>query len=93
MLKNRVELGMNLFIGYAQDVVATGDEDGVSFSVGLALLIVYWAVHFDDEASGGAVEINDEAENDVLATKVQVIHAMLAKIFPEDGLLRCHALA
>jgi len=45
---------------------------------------VYWAVHFDDEASGGAVEINDEAENDVLATKVQVIHAMLAKMFPED---------
>lgn len=91
-LKNFVEVGVDLFIGYAQNAVATGDENGVTLGVGLALLIMNWAVHFDDEASGGAVEINDEAENDMLASKVQVTYAMLAKMLPEDNLFRCHAL-
>jgi hypothetical protein len=73
---------VNLIVGDAQDAIPSGDENRVSLGVCLSLLVVDCAVHFDNEASGVAVEVYDEAAEYVLASDVQVVEAMMSQTIP-----------
>jgi len=51
---------------------------------------MYRAVHFHYQAGGMAIEVHDEAVNDLLAAEVQALEAICAQGCPEPSLGRRH---
>lgn len=81
-IKHCVQVGVNLTLGNTQDAITTCDENCVSLGVDLLLIVVDRAVHFDNEASGVAVEVYNEAAENVLTSDVQGAETMMPQVIP-----------
>ena len=68
--RERAHVACDLVVGEAQDQHAKGAEREVPGLVVLLLAEVHVAVHLDRELQRGAVEVDDVARDDVLATEL-----------------------
>jgi len=85
-----IEALSNVIIGKAKHAQAAQRERRVSFCILLALLLVDRAVYFDHQRSSVAVEVDDEAINDLLPAEMKVEKASSAHLLPEDPLSSGH---
>ncbi len=69
-----------------------GCKDAIPHGVLFVLCIMNAAVNLDDEMGFGTQEVNDEAINDFLATKMESREAMCAQMLPKDGFRRRHRM-
>ncbi len=78
-----MRIGENILIAEAHDAHTQLEEDAVSRSVVVAACVVDTAVHFDGEFEPWAVEVDDEAANDVLSAESPPRHAAAPQHLPE----------
>jgi hypothetical protein len=79
-----------MVIAKTQYFYPTRRNYGITFPVILNIRFVNWAIHFDHQPGSMAIEIYDEAVNDLLAAKVKAVQPIRSQISPEDFLLHCH---
>jgi len=72
----------DVIIGHAQDGQTATFQRLVSLFIALTLRSMYWPVDFDHDASRVAVEINDEAIDDLLPAEVQASELVGAQPLP-----------
>ncbi len=88
-----LEVVKDAVVRKAEDVQAASGEDAVALGVVVGLSNVNAAVKFDNEPCGVAIEIRDEAVDDLLAAKVEAAKATGAKMVPEPRFGGRHRLA
>lgn len=66
-------------------------EEKVAPAIVVGLALVDRTVDFDDEAGSVAVNVNDEAADDLLTTEVEFLQAVAAEGLSEESLRRGHA--
>jgi hypothetical protein len=59
----------HLVVGHAEDTQASPGEHAITFRIVLDLLLVNGTVDFDDQTERMAVEVDDEAVDDLLTPK------------------------
>lgn len=62
----------------------------VTLGVVVYLLFVNPAIHFDNKRSRVAVEVHDEAVNDLLAAKLKPVQSVVPQVLPERSFFRSH---
>lgn len=73
-----------------QHAEATRGKDPVTLGIVYDLRIMHTAVHFDDQPDGVAIEIDDEAIDDLLATEMESMQPARTDVIPQSRLGRCH---
>ena len=73
-------------VGETQDGKATPNENGVALMVGLVLILVNWPVDLDHQRERVAIEIDDEAVDDLLPTKLPPTEPIRAQFLPQSTL-------
>jgi len=78
---------VDVVVGDAQDADRELPQGIGACSVALALgrVIVDTAVELEDEALGGAVEVDDEAGDDLLAPELEAVEGAVAEDLPGSG--------
>ena len=77
-LQYSVQVVQHLFISTTKDLDLKSFQNFVALSVILFLLIMHRTIHFHYQASFVAVEVHDEATDNLLPAKVQAIQLMAA---------------
>lgn len=72
----------DLVIGHAQHATAPSGENTVAFFVMALLVLVDRAIDFYDQAGCVAIEVDDEAIDDLLAAEMESVESMSAQPFP-----------
>ncbi len=71
-------------VAYTEDEQAEVRERKVAGGIVLDLIVVNAAIDFYDHAGRVAVEVRDEAVNELLAAEVQTAESIPAQAFPEE---------
>ena len=77
-------------VAYAKDEQAEGTEREIACGIVINLIVMNAAVSFHDYAGRVAVEVRDEAVNELLAAEVQTAESIPAQARPEEHFLRSH---
>ena len=63
-------------VGDAEDAEIAGGEDVIAFGIVVGLRAVNRPVDFEDKPGGGAIEVDDEAVDDLLPAEVEAFQTM-----------------
>src|SRR5687768_6148465 len=91
--QNCWEIVPDFVVGEAQDMDATTQEGVGALDVVVLLVLMYGAVNFDDEPGGVAVEVGEEALDDLLPAELETVQSMAAQVLPKNALSWCHPSA
>lgn len=61
-----------------------GGQHSIALSISFEVVQMRWIVNFNNKCSGMAVEIHDEARDDLLPAGIQPCQAMCAQSLPEQ---------
>ena len=87
------EMAVYLSIGEAEDEQAAPGQNLITGAVVVRLMEMNAAIEFDGDPGRMAIEINDKAINDLLASPAQTVHVVGAKTLPEQRFLWRHVPA
>ena len=80
----------DVVVADAEDVETASSEDAIALGIRLCLGCVDGPVHLNDQPCGGAIEVDDEAVDDLLPAKVQSIQTVTTQRGPEQPLGERH---
>jgi hypothetical protein len=92
-VQDRLPLLKHPLIRESQDREPSRGQDAIALPIALNGVVVYRAVHFDNEARRMTVEVNDEAVNDLLAAEVKPAEAASPYALPKLRLSPRHLLS
>ena len=87
-LQHTWEVAGYLVIGESQHSQAALAHDAVALHVVALLFLMYFSIHFHDEASAVAIEVDDEPIDHLLAAEVQAVELIAAQVVPQYALTK-----
>jgi hypothetical protein len=88
--ENAPEVTLDLVVRDPEHSQPSTSKDAIAFLVVVTLVLVNGTIHLDDEASGVAVEVNDEPIDDLLSAKLKSEATVCAQSVPQGAFRRCH---